>query len=114
MKLMKGLSIRAPSIPDWPLRTLLYYLYIALATIVLGLWGPPQGCGAGRRPTASPPSGWSQMMGATRVILGLRVELRGTPPAGDCLIAAKHQSFLDILALAQACPRRAFVMKRAV
>ena len=55
-----------------------------------------------------------QMLGAARVILGVRVEYRGAPPVGDVLIAAKHQSFLDILALAQACPRRAFVMKREV
>ena len=104
---------RPPSILDWP-RTLIYYLYIALATIVLGLWGLPQGL-RGRAQANHVATVWlGQMMGAARVILGLRVELRGTPPAGDCLIAAKHQSFLDILALAQACPRRAFVMKRAV
>ncbi|MFO1139799.1 MAG: lysophospholipid acyltransferase family protein [Paracoccus sp. (in: a-proteobacteria)] len=104
---------RAASALDWP-RTGLYYLYIALATIVLGLWGLPQGL-RGRASANRVATIWlGQMMGAARVILGVRVELRGTPPAGDCLVAAKHQSFLDILALAQACPRRAFVMKRAV
>ncbi|KGJ03874.1 1-acyl-sn-glycerol-3-phosphate acyltransferase [Paracoccus halophilus] len=98
---------------DW-LRTLAYYLYIALATLVLGLWGLPQGL-RGRAHANHVATVWlRQMMGAARVILGVRVEFRGTPPAGDCLIASKHQSFLDILALAQACPRRAFVMKRAV
>lgn len=104
---------RPPSILDWP-RTVVYYLYIALATIVLGLWGLPlalRGTEAANRVA----SVWlGQMLGAARVILGLRVEVRGTPPTGDCIVASKHQSFLDILALAQACPRRAFVMKREV
>lgn len=101
------------SIFDW-LRAGVYYFYIALATLVLGIWGLPQGLrgakGAQRVATV-----WlGQMLGAARIILGVRVEIRGTPPTGDCLIAAKHQSFLDILALAQACPQRAFVMKREV
>lgn len=102
-----------PSLLDWP-RAAAYYLYVALATIVLGLWGLPQGL---RGPLAANRVAtiWlGQMMGAARVILGVRVEYRGTPPSGECLIAAKHQSFLDILALSQACPRRAFVMKREV
>lgn len=104
---------RPASALDW-LRTGVYYVYIALATIVLGIWGLPQGL-RGRASANRVATVWlGQMMGAARIILGLRVELRGTPPAGDCLIAAKHQSFLDILALAHACPRRAFVMKRAV
>ena len=95
-------------------RTLAYYLYIALATLVLGLWGLPQGL-RGRAAANRVATVWlRQMLGAARVILGVRVEYRGAPPVGDVLIAAKHQSFLDILALAQACPRRAFVMKREV
>ncbi|WP_323716827.1 lysophospholipid acyltransferase family protein [Paracoccus aminovorans] len=104
---------RPPSILDWP-RALAYYLYIALATLVLGLWGLPQGL-RGTEAANRVATVWlGQMLGAARVILGLRVEVRGTPPRGDCIVASKHQSFLDILALAQACPRRAFVMKREV
>jgi 1-acyl-sn-glycerol-3-phosphate acyltransferase len=47
-----------------------------------------------------------------RVICGLRVEVRGEPPAGEVLIAAKHQSFLDILILFEALPRPKFIMKK--
>lgn len=98
---------------DW-LRTGVYYVYIALATLVLGLVGLPFGL-RGRASANRIATLWlGQMLGAARLILGLRVEYRGEIPAGDLLIAAKHQSFLDILALARACPRRAFVMKREV
>ena len=44
-------------------------------------------------------------------IVGLRTEVRGTPPEGAALVAAKHQSFLDILVLWDALPRGFFVMK---
>lgn len=45
---------------------------------------------------------------------GLRAETRGPVPAGDVLIACKHQSFLDILILMRALPRAKFVMKRSL
>lgn len=47
-----------------------------------------------------------------RWMLGLRTELRGEIPQGEVLIAAKHQSFLDILILFYALPRPKFIMKR--
>ncbi|MCU0907006.1 MAG: 1-acyl-sn-glycerol-3-phosphate acyltransferase [Rhodobacteraceae bacterium] len=47
-----------------------------------------------------------------RWMVGLRVEVRGTPPAGAVLVAAKHQSFLDILVIYHAMPRPRFIMKR--
>jgi 1-acyl-sn-glycerol-3-phosphate acyltransferase len=47
-----------------------------------------------------------------RWIVGLRVEVRGTVPAGAVLVAAKHQSFLDILILFEALPRAKFIMKK--
>lgn len=49
-----------------------------------------------------------------RVIIGLECERRGTPPTGEVLIAAKHQSFLDIMLIFDAVPRAKFVMKRSV
>jgi 1-acyl-sn-glycerol-3-phosphate acyltransferase len=47
-----------------------------------------------------------------RVICGLRVEVRGRVPQGDVLVAAKHQSFLDILMIFEALPRAKFIMKK--
>lgn len=47
-----------------------------------------------------------------RVLCGLRSEVRGTPPTGECIIAAKHQSFLDIILIFNAVPAAKFIMKR--
>ncbi len=46
-----------------------------------------------------------------RILCGLRCEVRGTPPTGEALVAAKHQSFLDILMIFNAVPAGKFVMK---
>lgn len=47
-----------------------------------------------------------------RWMVGLRTEVRGTPPADEVLIAAKHQSFLDIILIFGAVPAGKFIMKR--
>lgn len=93
-----------------------YYLHIGLATLVLGLWGLTQ-MRHGRKGANRVATIWiGYMLRAAYWHMGVAVELRGTPPARgtDALIAAKHQSFLDILAIAYAAGRRSFVMKREV
>jgi len=45
-------------------------------------------------------------------MVGLRSEVRGTPPRGEVLIAAKHQSFLDIILIFGSIPAGKFIMKR--
>lgn len=93
-----------------------YYIHMGLATIVLGLWGLTQ-MRHGRRGANRVATVWiSYMLRAARWHMGVAVELRGTPPADgeNALIAAKHQSFLDILAIACAAERRGFVMKKEV
>lgn len=47
-----------------------------------------------------------------RRLCGLRIEVRGTPPRGSALVAAKHQSLLDVLVLYTVLPEPRFVMKR--
>ena len=49
-----------------------------------------------------------------RVFCGLTAETRGEIPMGDVLIAAKHQSFLDVLILVRDLPAAKFVMKRSL
>ncbi|MDO5605256.1 MAG: lysophospholipid acyltransferase family protein [Paracoccus sp. (in: a-proteobacteria)] len=98
------------------LRTITYYPHVALATLVLGTWGLTQ-LRHGMRGANRVATIWiGYMLRAARWHMGVAVELRGTPPPADqdALIAAKHQSFLDILAISDAAQRRAFVMKREV
>ncbi|SHF57793.1 1-acyl-sn-glycerol-3-phosphate acyltransferase [Loktanella atrilutea] len=45
-------------------------------------------------------------------MIGLRFELRGTPPVTGCMVAAKHQSFMDVMFIYQLLPRPRFIMKR--
>ncbi|MDQ2066364.1 lysophospholipid acyltransferase family protein [Xinfangfangia sp. CPCC 101601] len=47
-----------------------------------------------------------------RWLCGTRCEVRGTPPTGEVLVAAKHQSFLDIIMIFNAVPSGKFIMKR--
>jgi len=49
-----------------------------------------------------------------RVLTGMRCEVRGTPPEHGALVAAKHQSFLDVLMIFHAVPRGRFIMKKAL
>ncbi len=49
---------------------------------------------------------------ALRWMVGLKTEVRGTPPMGEVVVAAKHQSFLDIILIYNSVPRGKFIMKR--
>jgi 1-acyl-sn-glycerol-3-phosphate acyltransferase len=46
------------------------------------------------------------------VLIGLRSEIRGPVPQTEVIIAAKHQSFFDIILLCSVLPRPKFIMKR--
>lgn len=96
------------------LRSLLFIIQGAVMMLVIGLlylpWAmvSPHGARAGCKAWAS----WA--MWTARWMLGLRSEARGTPPTGEALIAAKHQSFLDILIIFNALPNAKFIMKREI
>lgn len=47
-------------------------------------------------------------------MVGLKTEVRGTPPTGEVLVAAKHQSFLDIMMIFNALPAGKFIMKKQI
>jgi 1-acyl-sn-glycerol-3-phosphate acyltransferase len=56
---------------------------------------------------------WLRMMFVClRVIGGVRTEIRGTVPHDRVLVAAKHQSMLDVFMIVNALPEGRFVMKR--
>lgn len=93
----------------------LFYLHVGLVTIVIGLAGIPAVIRGGRDGANRVATRWiGYMLWAARLHLGVVCEVRGTPPDGNCIVAAKHQCFLDILAIAHALPQRNFIMKREV
>jgi 1-acyl-sn-glycerol-3-phosphate acyltransferase len=94
------------------LRSLIFIALMYLAMLVLGLvyliptifsrhWAV-RACHAY--------TGWVRW--SARVLVGLRSEIRGTPPEGEVLVAAKHQSFFDILMIFDVMPHPKFIMKR--
>lgn len=44
-------------------------------------------------------------------MIGLKVEIRGTPPTEECMVAPKHQSFMDVLMIFGQVPRGKFIFK---
>ena len=51
---------------------------------------------------------------SARWMVGLRSEVRGEVPEGEVLIAAKHQSFFDIILIVSVVPRPKFIMKASL
>jgi 1-acyl-sn-glycerol-3-phosphate acyltransferase len=49
---------------------------------------------------------------SARWLVGLHSEVRGAVPDGNVIVAAKHQSFFDIILIFGALPRAKFIMKR--
>ncbi len=47
-------------------------------------------------------------------MVGLKSEIRGTAPTDEVLIAAKHQSFFDIIMIVSVVPRPKFIMKASL
>ena len=93
------------------LRSLAYVSQAYAMMALMALWFTPwaivdrRGAHAGTR-TWCRYARWS-----ARWMLGLRSEVRGPVPTGEVLIAAKHQSFLDIILIVSTVPRPKFVMK---
>ena len=66
-----------------------------------------------RRGARSACSNWSRFTRwCAGWMVGLKTEVRGTPPSGEVIIASKHQSFLDIILLFASLPSARFIMKR--
>jgi 1-acyl-sn-glycerol-3-phosphate acyltransferase len=93
------------------IRSLLFVTQATVMLPVIGLiWAPwavmsKRGAYAGCRAYAR----W--VIWTAGWMIGLRCEVRGTPPAGAAMVAAKHQSFLDILMIYNALPQAKFIMK---
>ncbi|MHA6345011.1 lysophospholipid acyltransferase family protein [Roseivivax sp. CAU 1761] len=94
------------------LRSLVFVGQIYLAMAVLGLaflpWALVSSRGA--RMACRTWCRWVRWSAAWMV--GLKTEIRGEVPEDEVLIAAKHQSFLDIILIFGAVPAGKFIMKR--
>ena len=84
------------------------YLAMAVLAVVFAPWALVSRHGA--RVACKTFCRW--VIFSLRILTGLRSEVRGTPPTGEALIAAKHQSFLDIILIFNAVPAGKFIMKR--
>lgn len=47
-------------------------------------------------------------------MVGLKTEVRGPVPSDEVIVAAKHQSFLDIIMIASVLPRPKYIMKNSL
>ncbi|MEM8592067.1 MAG: lysophospholipid acyltransferase family protein [Pseudomonadota bacterium] len=91
--------------------SLLYVIQVYVAMLVLGILFFPWAL-------FSPKGAWTACytyanyaIWTARWMVGIRCEVRGGVPKGEVLIAAKHQSFLDIMIIYRSVPWAKFIMK---
>ena len=96
------------------LRSLVFVTQIYVMMPVVGLVFAPWALFSktGARACCKTYSRW--VFWTARWMVGIRCEVRGTPPATEVLIAAKHQSFLDIMMIFTALPTAKFIMKKEI
>lgn len=95
-------------------RSLLFVTQIYFMMPVIGLVFAPWALFSrtGARTCCKTYSRW--VFWSARWMVGIRTEVRGAPPSGEVLIAAKHQSFLDIMMIFTALPAAKFIMKKEI
>ncbi len=96
------------------IRSLLFEAWFYLSMAVMGLAFFPAAIFSGRAARFAMRLFCMQAFIALRLICGLRCEIRGTIPDRPVIIAAKHQSFLDVLMLMRWTPQPVFVMKKSL
>lgn len=96
------------------LRSLIFVGQIYLAMAVLGLVFAPWALFSRRGAYAACKTYCRWVIWTARWMVGLRGEVRGEPPTGEVMIAAKHQSFFDIILIFNAVPAGKFIMKREI
>ena len=94
------------------LRSLVYVGQVYLAMLVLGILFAPWAIVSSRGALVACKIYCRWALWTARWMVGLRGEVRGEVPTDEVLIAAKHQSFFDILLIFDAVPAPKFIMKR--
>lgn len=85
-------------------------MYVAMAVLAIGF--APWALFSRKGAYVAMHSYCAWVVFTARILCGLRCEVRGTPPTTEAVIAAKHQSFLDIILIFHAVPAGKFIMKR--
>jgi 1-acyl-sn-glycerol-3-phosphate acyltransferase len=94
--------------------SLLFMIHIYFMMVVVGLLWAPYAI-VSRDGARSACKSYSRyVFWVAKWMLGLRVEVRGEVPSGEVIVAAKHQSFLDIMMIFTALPTAKFIMKKEI
>lgn len=94
------------------LRSLIFVVLIYLWMAVLGLVFTPYALVSKRGALKACKLYARSTIWLASWMVGIRGEVRGPVPTGEVVIAAKHQSFFDILLIFDAVPHAKFIMKR--
>ncbi|MEX0305496.1 MAG: lysophospholipid acyltransferase family protein [Leisingera sp.] len=94
------------------LRSVLFDIHVYASMLVLGLLFAPWAIASRKGARAACKTYCRWVLWSARWMVGIRTEVRGPVPEGEVIIAAKHQSFLDILMIFNALPSARFIMKR--
>lgn len=93
-------------------RSLVFMFVIYLWMLILGIVFLPYAIFAKRGALRACKTYARSTLWLAHWMVGIRSEVRGTPPTGEVVIGAKHQSFLDIIMIFNAIPHGKFIMKR--
>lgn len=110
-------AAQPPSRPAGPLDALrgaTYVLLLYSLMLVMGIVCFVPSMLSRRWAVASMKAYCKASLWSLRLVAGTRIEIRGAIPSGPCIVASKHQSFLDILMLTRVLPWPAFVMKKSI
>ncbi|MEM9580401.1 MAG: 1-acyl-sn-glycerol-3-phosphate acyltransferase, partial [Pseudomonadota bacterium] len=95
-------------------RSLIFVGQIYFMMLVIGLLFAPWAIFSRRGAYAACKTWCRWVFWTARWMVGLRVEVRGTPPTDEVIVAAKHQSFLDIMLIFESIPAGKFIMKKQI
>lgn len=96
------------------IRSIIYIIQVTIAMPIIGLAFAPWAMFSKTGAYTACKTYAAYAMWSAGWLIGLRSEVRGQVPQGEVLVAAKHQSFLDIIMIFHALPRAKFIMKREI
>ena len=94
--------------------SLLFVIQMYVSMVVMAIWFLPQVAVKRDRVFVTIHTYTRWVRWTASWMVGLKSEIRGTPPTDEVIIAAKHQSFFDIILITNATPRPKFIMKKEI